>query len=207
LANHGPALDQIASHQVHATGHDKGEVNAESAFIWRRTCDHRAYVYGERLNPGLLSGERSTRPDAVRSAGKRVAVLYEPGRTGAAALDLAGRLVGDDGSALAVVGLAPQDTRIRCGAGSAIDYNRAVCEAVDAELRQARELLGDAGNRASFTLLAQDRDPPLSAWIDGGGFDVVLLPARRRPLRGTKHPAADQLRRSTSAEVRIVEAR
>jgi hypothetical protein len=158
------------------------------------------------LDPGLLTSKRSIESDAVRSVGKRVVVLYEPGRTGSAALDLAGRLVGDDGSALTVVSVAPQDTRICCGAGSAIDYNRAVCEAADAELRQARGLLGFAGNRASFKLLVQESDPPLAAWIAAGGFGVVLLPARRRPLRSAKHPAADQIRRSTSAEVRIVDA-
>ena len=167
---------------------------------WKRTCPVTD------LDPGLLTSKRSIESDAVRSAGKRVVVLYEPGRAGSAALDLAGRLVGDDGSALTVVSVAPQDTRICCGAASAIDYNRAVREAADAELRQARELLGFAGNRASFKLLVQDKDPPLAAWIAAGGFDVVLLPARRRPLRRAKHPAADQLRRSTSAEVRIVDA-
>lgn len=150
------------------------------------------------MNPSIES-------DAVRSAGKRVVLLYEPGRNGSAALDLAGRLVGDDGCTLTVVSVAPQDTRICCGAGSAIDYNRAVCEAADAELRQARELLGFAGDRASFKVLVQDKDPPLAAWIAAGGFGVVLLPARRRPLRA-KHPAADQIRTSTSAEVRIVDA-
>jgi hypothetical protein len=135
-----------------------------------------------------------------------VVVLYEPGRTGSAALDLARRLVGDDDCTLAVVCVAPQDTRICCGAVSAIDYNHAVCEAADAELRQARTLLGDVGNRASFKLLVQDKDPPLGAWIAAGGFDVVLLPARRRLLRRAKHPMTDQLRRSTSADVRVVDA-
>ena len=158
------------------------------------------------LDPGLLTSKRSIESDPVRWAGKRVVVLCEPGRTGSVALDLAGRLVRDDGSALTVVSVAPQDTRICCGAGSAIDYNLAVCEAVDAELRQARERLGYVGNRASFKLLVQDKDPPLAAWIAAGGFGVVLLPARRRLLRSAKHPAADQIRRSTSAEVRIVDA-
>jgi hypothetical protein len=146
------------------------------------------------------------RSDAVRSAGKRVAVLYEPGRAGLAALDLAGRLAADESSVLTVVSVAPQDTRICCGAGSAIDYNQAVREAVGAELQRARELLGDAGDRASFKLLVQDTDPPLAAWIDATGFDIVLLPARRRPLRSAKHPAADQLVRLTSAEIRVVDA-
>jgi hypothetical protein len=51
---------------------------------------------------------------------------------------------------LMVVSVAPQDTRICCGAESAADYNRAVCEAAGAELRQARELLGPVGDRASL---------------------------------------------------------
>jgi hypothetical protein len=157
-------------------------------------------------DPGLLKSKPSIRSNAARSVGKRVVVLYEPGRTGSAALDLAGRLVGDDGSALTVVTVAPQDRRICCGAGSAIDYNRAVCEAAGAELRRARQLLGRVGNCASFKLLVETKDPPLTAWIAAGGFDVVVLPARRRPVRSTKHPAADELRKSTSAEVRVVHA-
>jgi hypothetical protein len=159
------------------------------------------------LDPDPLTSKRSIQSNAVPSAGKRVVVLYEPGRSGSAALDLARRLVGDDGSALTVLTVAPQDRRICCGAGSAIDYNRAVCEAADAELREARELLRPVGDRASFKLLVQDKDPQLATWIAAGDFDVVLLPARRRPLRSAKHPAADQLRRSTSAEIRVVDAR
>jgi hypothetical protein len=157
------------------------------------------------LDPDPLTSKRSIQSDAVPKAGKRVVVLYEPGRAGSAALDLARRLVGDEGTALTVVSVAPQDTRLCCGAGSAIDYNRTVCETADAELRQARQLLGPVGKRASFKLLVQDKDPPLGAWIAAGYFDVVLLPARRRPLRRAKHPAADQLRRSTSAEVRVID--
>jgi hypothetical protein len=128
--------------------------------------------------PDLLTSQHSIRSDAVRSVGSRVVVLYEPGRSGAAALDLAGRLVAGDGSALTVVTVAPQDTRICCGAGSAMDYNRAVREAADAELREARELLGPVGDRALFKTLVQDKDPPFAAWIAAGDFDVVLLPAR-----------------------------
>jgi hypothetical protein len=135
-----------------------------------------------------------------------VVVLYEPGRNGAAALDEARRLAVDDGFDLTVVSVAPQDTRICCGAISAMDYNQAVCDAVDTELREARELLGPVGNRASFRLLVEHTDPPLAAWITARDCDVVLLPARRRPLRRVKHPAAGQLRRSTRAEVHVVEA-
>jgi hypothetical protein len=167
---------------------------------WMRACPVTDF------DSGVPTSKRPIESDAVRSAGERVVVVYEPGRSGSAALDLAGRLVRDDGSALTVVSVAPQDTRICCGAGSAIDYNRAVCEAAAAELRRARDLLGDAGNRASFKLLVQDKDPPLARWVAASGFDVVLLPARRRPLRRAKHPVVDQLRRSTSAEVRVIGA-
>lgn len=158
------------------------------------------------LDPDVLTNNRSIKSDATSPAGKRVVVLYEPGRAGSAALDLARRLVGDDGAALTIVSVAPQDRRICCGAGSAIDFNRAVCETAGEDLRQARELLGPVGGRASFKLLVQDKDPPLAAWIAARDFDVVLLPSRRHLLRGAKHPAADRLRRSTSADVRILDA-
>jgi hypothetical protein len=62
------------------------------------------------------------------------------------------------------------------------------------------------GDRAAFKLLVEDRDPLLADWIASGCFDVVLLPARRCLLRRAKHPAADQLRRSTRADVRVVDA-
>jgi hypothetical protein len=160
------------------------------------------------LDVNLPIGEGSSaRSEAVARVGKRVAVLYEPGRTGAAALDLARRLVGPAGLGLTVLSVAPQDTRICCGAGSAMDYNRAMCETAEAELREARKELGPMAERASFKVLVQDKDPPLAAWIAAGGFDVVLLPARRRPLRRVKHPAAEPLRRATSAEVRIIDGR
>jgi hypothetical protein len=160
-----------------------------------------------QLYPDLFASQRSIRSDADWSIGSSVVVLYEPGPSGSAALDLARRLVSGDGSALTVVTLAPQDTRISCGAGSAMDYNRAVCQAGEAELREACELLGPVGDRAVFKLLVEDKDRPLADWIASGGFDVVLLPARRRPLRRAKHPSADRLRRSTRAEVRVVDAR
>lgn len=97
--------------------------------------------------------------------------------------------------------------RICCGAGWAIDYKRPVCEAAGAPLRRACVLLGHGRNRAWFKLLVEASDPPVTAWITAGGFDVVPHPARRRPLGGAKHRAADELRRSTSAEVRIIDAR
>lgn len=156
--------------------------------------------------PDLPTSRRSIRSSAVASVGNRVVVLYETGRSGSAALNLASRLVSGEGWVLAVVTVAPQDPRICCGAGSAVDYNRAVCEAAGAELREARELLGPAGERALFKLLVQDTDPGLAEWIAAGDYDVVLLPARRRPLRRAKHPAAYRLRRSTGAHVYVVDS-
>jgi hypothetical protein len=159
------------------------------------------------LEPDLLTSTGAMRSDAITPAGRRVVVLYEPGRTGSAALELARRLVALAGTPLTVVSIAPQDTRICCGAGSAIDYNRAVCETSEAELRQAWKLLGPVAEQASFEVLVQGRDPPFAAWITAGHFDVVLLPARRRPLRRAKHPEADQLRGSATIEVCVVDAR
>jgi hypothetical protein len=158
------------------------------------------------LDPNLSTRQRSIQSGAVGSPGSRVVVLYEPGRSGSVALDLGRRLVVGDGSALTVVTVAPQDTRICCGAGSAMDYNRAVREAAAAELRETRERLGPVGDRARLKLLVEGKDTSLAAWIAAGDFDVVLLPARRRLFRAAKHPAADQLRRSTRAEVRVVDA-
>jgi hypothetical protein len=154
-----------------------------------------------------LTRQRSIQFDAAQPAPRGVLVLYEPGRNGSIALDLARRLVADDRAVLTIVTVAPKDKRICCGAGSAIGYNEAVCEAAAAELRDARQLLGPVGDRAQFKLLVQDKDPPLAAWIAATDFDMVLLPARRRPLRRTKHPAAKRLCRSTNAEVRVVDAR
>ena len=76
----------------------------------------------------------------------------------------------------------------------------------DASTDGSRDTLQELSRGRGFKLLVQDKDPPLAAWIAAGGFDVVLLPARRRPLRSAKHPAADQLRKSTSAEVHVVDA-
>ena len=85
-----------------------------------------------------------------------------------------------------------------------MQYNRAVCEAVADELEQARARLGDAADHATFKMLVEGVDPPLERWSEAGGFDVILLPARRRPLRSLKHPVAARLKRQTDAEVRIV---
>lgn len=142
--------------------------------------------------------------DAARN---HVLVLFEPGRAGAAAVDLARELAERDHAGvtvLAVVPVAPSGSR--CG-NSATEYNSFVRDAVAQELEQAREQLAGFGGGATFELLAEGDDPPLHEWVAKAGVDLVLLPARRRPLRSLKHPAAVPLRRSTHAEVRIVDAR
>jgi hypothetical protein len=157
------------------------------------------------LDPDLLTSMGARQSAAIRPAGKRVAVLYEPGRAGSAALELGRRLAGPAGRALTVVSVAPQDTRVCCGAGSAIDYNRAVCESAEAELRQSRKLLGPVAEHASFKVLVRDRDPPFAAWIAARDFDVVLLPARQTPPAPHEAPGGrsatqvDQGRRSASS--------
>ena len=139
---------------------------------------------------------------------QHVLVVFEPGRSGAAAVDLACALAEQERDAtvtvLGVVPTAPSGSR--CG-NSATEFNTIVREAVARELDQARERLAPVGDRASFELLAEGTDPPLYDRVASAGIDLVLLPSRRRPLRADKHPAAAALRRRTGAEIRIVEAR
>ena len=138
-------------------------------------------------------------------AGQRVAVLHESGQAGAAALDLARELDLQEGASLTVVAVVPTaPSGSRCG-GSALEFNSIVKETVANELDGARERLGHAAGRTSYALLVQGEDPPLEEWIAAQGFDVILLPARRRLLRTSGHPAAARLRRVTDADVRVVQ--
>jgi len=138
-------------------------------------------------------------------APQRVLVLYEPGRAGDAAVDVARALAEEHLANLTIASVVPQAVSgARCG-GSAVDYNRAVRESVAKELDQARRRLGMLAGRAAFKLLIEGADPPLASWSAGLRFDLILLPARRRLLRARRHPAAAALRR-THAEVRIVGA-
>jgi nucleotide-binding universal stress UspA family protein len=143
---------------------------------------------------------------AMSSENERVLVLYEQGRGGSAAIDLARELVERENADLTVVGVAPQaPSGARCG-NSAIEYNEMVADSVAGDLNQARERLGQAAERAAFVLLIDGADQTLEQLAASGGFDLVLLPARRRALRrGGRHPEAGRLRLSVGAEVRIVE--
>ena len=133
-------------------------------------------------------------------------MLFEPGRAGNAAIDLARRLAVHDLSTVTVVSVVPQATMTpRCGCGP-MDFNAMVRDAALDELGKAREQLGEIGNRAAFVPLIEGTDPPLYEFVAAAGFELILLPARRRPLRSTKHPAAAALSR-TGAEVQIVDPR
>ena len=131
-------------------------------------------------------------------------MLYEHSRGGAAAIDLARDLTELEDATLTVVAVAPQaPSGARCG-GSAIEYNEVVADSVARDLDHARERLGSVGARAAFVLLVEGADQTLEQFAQSGGFDLVLLPARRRPLRAASHPAASRLARVAGVEIRIV---
>jgi nucleotide-binding universal stress UspA family protein len=139
-------------------------------------------------------------------AGRRILVVCEPGRSGRAAIDYARQLAEDNPSTVTVVGVAPQaPVAPRCGCAP-VDFNAAIRDAAADELEQARQQLKEIGDRTAFELLVEGADPPLEAWSAAAGFDLILLPARRRPLRARAHPQAAALRR-TGAEVRVVDPR
>jgi hypothetical protein len=136
------------------------------------------------------------------SAVARVLVVFEPSRSGKVALRQAAELA-EVGSELSVVTLAPQARPLRCcGGGGAGPYNFAVREQAETELREARDILGTASPRATFTVLLGCPDPPLAAWVAEHAFDLVLLPSHRLTLGGSR--LARSLRRATAAEVRLV---
>jgi nucleotide-binding universal stress UspA family protein len=139
--------------------------------------------------------------------GKRVLVVFEPGRGGAAVLGLARELAEREGATLTVVSVAPQGVSgARCG-NSALDYNLALQDSVVEDLDHARARLAEFGVRASYELLLERAWPSLDEFAAAGRFDLVLLPARRRPLRAPGHPAAERLRLATGAEIQVVTPR
>jgi hypothetical protein len=131
-------------------------------------------------------------------------VLFEAGRTGEAAVELARDLASREPAAVTLVSIAPQAPVLRGCLPSASDYNAAVRDAVIKELARAEETLWGLGSRAESRVLVEGKDPSLAELAATGGFDLVLLPARRWLLPGRGHPAAAQLRRASPAEVRVV---
>jgi nucleotide-binding universal stress UspA family protein len=154
----------------------------------------------------LRSAPPSAADPVSEVSGTQILVLFEPGPAGVAAVELARDLALHGNATVTVVGIAPRAPKLHC-VGSARAYDDAVRDAVARELEQAEELLWPIGSRGECRLLTEGSDPPLQEFVARERFDLVLLPAHRRPLRSAKHPAADALRRSTAAEVRIVDAR
>ena len=131
-------------------------------------------------------------------------MLCEQGRAGTAAIDLARELAERRDATLTVVAVAPRaPSGPRCG-NSAVEFNEAVADSVAKDLDDAKERLGQAAERASFVLLIDGADQTLEQLARSGGFDLVLLPARRRPFRKPGHPAASELSGVAGAEIRIV---
>lgn len=135
-----------------------------------------------------------------------VAVLYERGRAGAAALEEGLTRAGDTGGDLTVVVIAPQAPYLSGCMASPDAVNDAVCEQCEAELREADRLLGNVGSRAGFVLLVEGRDLPLAAWAAAREIDVILLPARHSLIGPRRHPALRALRKMAGLEVRVVSA-
>src|SRR5215475_6500161 len=119
---------------------------------------------------------------SVRSV-ERVLVVCEHSRAGDAAIELARDLAETRHAALTLVGLAPRaPSGPRCG-NSAVEYNQALADSVARDLDRARERLGGAAGGTTFVLLIEGADQTLEQFAHSGGFDLVLLPARRRLLR------------------------
>jgi hypothetical protein len=155
---------------------------------------------GAALEDGSVHGGSGSGSGA--GAAGRVAVVFERGDTGAAALREGAELA-NAGRELSVVTLAPQARAPMWGrAGGTGPYNVAIKEEAELELREARDILGSVASRARFQLLAGCPQPPLASWVAKHGFGLVLLPHHRLTPGGNIF--AKSLRKETSAEVRLV---
>jgi hypothetical protein len=136
--------------------------------------------------------------------GPRVLVLYERGASGSCAIDQGRELVLARDGQLTVVTLAPVDTRVRGTGVSARDYNDAVRGSAQRDLAEALRLLGSLAGRIVFEVVFDGGNTSLTGWAAAHAFDVILLPARRRLFSRLAHPLAAALRKSTTADVRVV---
>lgn len=144
---------------------------------------------------------------ALAADRRRVLVLFEPGRGGGVALEEARELALARPTALTVVCVAPQAmSGARCG-NSALDFNRAVADDAAKDLDEACGRLAAAGVGAEYQLLIDGAGPSLEQFAAAGEFELVLLPARRRPLLGPTHPAAPRLARVGGIGIRVVDSR
>jgi hypothetical protein len=136
----------------------------------------------------------------------RVAVLFEPGRNGAAALDAASEWAATSGAEMTVVVLAPQVSASRGCVPSPTALNCAILDTASLELREAAQMVPDLPLNVRYRVLVEHADPPLRKWVEAEQFDVVMLPARRRPFApvAPRHPAVRKLRRIAGCDVRVV---
>lgn len=131
-------------------------------------------------------------------------MLFEAGRAGVAAVELAREIASDGQTTVTLVGIVQRPPTVRGCLPSGAALDAAVRDAVARDLERAGRLLGAIGSRGECRLLVEGADPSLEEFVAQGRFDLVLLPAHRRPLRSSNHPAAAALR-CLGAEVRIVE--
>jgi hypothetical protein len=152
------------------------------------------------LGTTLVDG--SANDSARAGAAGRVAVVFERGDTGTAALREAAELA-NAGHELSVLTLAPQARAPGCCRASGTGpYNIAIKEEAELELREARDILGSVASRATFQILTGCPQPPLASWVAQHGFALVLLAHHRLTPGGNLF--ARSLRKETSAEVRLV---
>ncbi len=131
-------------------------------------------------------------------------MVFEPGSAGDSTIDVARGLAEDEGAEVTVVGVVPEEIgAYRCGV-SPHDYRAAVADSVAHDLDQAAARLGEAAERATWSVLIDRADAPLERLCQAGDFDLILLPARRRLLRAAGHPAAARLSRAGRGEVRVI---
>ena len=109
----------------------------------------------------------------------RIAVLFERGRNGAAALEAASEFAVSSGAEMIVIVVAPQAPPSRGCIASPDALNCAVLDEARLELREAAHLLPDSRQHVRYKLLVEDADPPLERWVAEEHLDVVVLPARR----------------------------
>jgi universal stress protein family protein len=149
-------------------------------------------------NPAKGLVDSASAPDD--RAARRIAVVFERGHAGAAALREAAERA-TAGAELSVVTLAPQARAVRRAGGEG-PYNIAIRDEAQLELREARDLLGSVATRATFNVLSGCPQPPLASWVAEHGFDLVVLPRQRLTPGGNYF--AKSLRKETSAEVLLV---
>jgi hypothetical protein len=136
---------------------------------------------------------------------RRVAVIFERGRNGTAALAAASESAVRSGAEITVVVLAPQAPASHGCVPSAAALNCAILDDATLELHEAADMLAAMPLDIRYKLLVDDADPPLQTYVAREHFDLVMLPARRRLLPGARrHPAVRKLRRVAGCDVRVV---